>query len=171
MGTMIRVRRNDDLDACVRVLAEVHGANAYPMNWPADPEAWLTPENMLEAWVAVLEGTVAGHVALCTTAGESGAPIWEEASGLPADRIGVVAKLFVAPSARGSGLGRELVTMVCAEAREWGLHPALDVLDTDQGAVGLYERMGWRRVASVPVEWAKADGQRHALHYYLAPES
>jgi hypothetical protein len=79
----IRVRQHDDIAQCVGVLAAVHAADSYPLHLPADPPAWLTPANLLSAWVADGEGSVFGHVALGSALGDAAAPIWSEASGLP----------------------------------------------------------------------------------------
>jgi ribosomal protein S18 acetylase RimI-like enzyme len=49
------------------------------------------------------------------------------------------------------------------------LRLSLEVLDHDRGAIALYERQGWRRVATVPAEWARAGGGQTLL-YYIAPE-
>lgn len=166
----IRARRQDEMEACVRLLADVHAADGYPMYWPTDPVNWLTPENMLAAWVAEDEHGLIGHVALCSAAGDSAAPLWSEASGLPPEHLGVVAKLFAAPRARGRGVGAALLETIRAEVRIRGLRPVLEVLDHDQAAIALYERTGWRRVASVPALWAPADSGQAMLHYYIAPE-
>jgi GNAT superfamily N-acetyltransferase len=170
----IRIRRHDDVARCVGVLATVHAADSYPLFWPTDPPAWLTPVNLLSAWVAEDEGDVLGHVALCSAVGDAAAPLWSAASTLPAERLAVVAKLFVAPHARGRGVGARLLAQACAEAHRRSLRPALEVLAHDQRAIALYERAGWRRVASVAASWARTcDDQRddHALlHYYLAPD-
>jgi GNAT superfamily N-acetyltransferase len=155
----------------VSVLAAVHAADGYPLLWPKDPPAWLTPVNLLNAWVAEDGAGVMGHVALCSAVGDAAAPLWSAASSLPPERLGVVAKLFVAPSARGRGVGATLLAHVCAEARIQRLGPVLEVLAHDQSAIALYERTGWRHVASVPTSWARtSDNQAMLLHYYLAPE-
>jgi GNAT superfamily N-acetyltransferase len=168
---IIRVRRKDEMDACVRILADVHAADGYPLLWPEDPAEWLSPDTLLTAWVAEKEGILVGHVALCSAVGDSSAPLWSTASGLPPDRIAVIAKLFVSPRARGRGLGAALLGEACMEARRRGLLPALEVLDHDRSAIALYERTGWRRVASAPAPWAQtADGQA-SLFYYFAPDS
>lgn len=163
----IRARRDGDVAACVVALAEVHAASGYPLHWPADPKGWLTPGNMLAAWVAEVEGVVAGHVALCSATGDSGAAVWAAASGVAAEGIAVVAKLFVAPSRRGRGLGAALLGAATAEARTRGLRPALEVLDSDRAAIALYERSGWVRVASEPLPWAQANGAAILAHFYL----
>jgi GNAT superfamily N-acetyltransferase len=167
---VIRARRRDDIGACVALLADVHAADGYPMYWPADPPNWLAPDNMLAAWVAEHEHALLGHVALCSAVGESAAPLWSAAYGLAPEHIAAVARLFVSPSARGRGLGAALLAKACAEARARGLRPALEVLDHDRGAIALYERTGWRRVASAPTPWALASGGQAVLHYYIAPE-
>jgi GNAT superfamily N-acetyltransferase len=166
----IRARRDDEIDACVALLADVHAADGYPLHWPADPPHWLAPDRLLAAWVAEDEQTVIGHVALCGAVGDAAAPLWSAASGLPPEQLAVVAKLFVAPRARGHGVGAALLAHAGAEARRRDLRPAIEVLDHDRGAIALYERTGWRRVASLPAPWASASGDQALLYYYLAPD-
>jgi GNAT superfamily N-acetyltransferase len=166
----VRARRREDIAACVALMAEVHAADGYPLHWPADPRRWLAPEGLLAAWVAEDEHALTGHVALCGAAGDPAAPLWSAATGLPPERLAAVARLFVAPGVRGRGLGAALLAAACAEAGGRGLRPALEVLDHDRGATALYERAGWRRVASVPAAWAGERGGLPLLHYYVAPE-
>src|SRR5262245_8767205 len=168
---IIRVRRRDDVARCVEVLAAVHTADGYPLLWPADPSVWLTPANLRRAWVAEDDGHLVGHVALCNAVGDAAAPLWSAAFGLPPELLAVIAKLFVAPGARGRGVGAALLAHACAEAGRQGLRPALEVLAHDQNAIALYEGTGWRRMASVTASWARAsDGQAMPLYYYLAPD-
>src|SRR4051812_9364368 len=57
-------------------------------------------------------------------------------------------RLYVRPEYRATGLGRELVARVIAEAREIGYtRIVLDTLPTMVGAQRLYERFGFRDVA------------------------
>lgn len=64
----VRPRTDDDVEACVRVLAEVHRRDGYPVNWPARPGEWLSQETALGSWVAELHGRVTGHVSLSRSA-------------------------------------------------------------------------------------------------------
>ena len=60
---IVRPRREADLDRCAEALLLVHRSDSYPLNWPADPRAWLAPATA--AWVAeAADGTIAGHVAV-----------------------------------------------------------------------------------------------------------
>lgn len=43
---MIRTRQPADLDRCVAARLAVHRADAYPLNWPADPHRWLSPPRL-----------------------------------------------------------------------------------------------------------------------------
>jgi GNAT superfamily N-acetyltransferase len=165
----IRVRRPADLDACTTVLADVHAADGYPRYWPTDAQAWLTPALLLQAWVAVVAEGVVGHVALCQAEDDPAAAVWSRASGLPVDRLAVVSRLFVAPQARGGGLGLGLLHAACATAVASRLRSALEVLDHDRAAIALYERVGWQRVASAQAAWALNQGECAVVHYYLAP--
>jgi len=169
MEPIIRARRQDEIAMCVALLADVHVVDGYPTRWPTDSHDWLTPKNLLAAWVAEDKGPLLGHVALCAATGDVAAPVWSAASGLPPDRIAAVARLFVAPNARGRRLGAALLAAACAEAYSRRLRPALDVVDHDSAAMALYERAGWQRIASAPAPWTLANGERPVLHYYLAP--
>ncbi len=167
---IVRLRRQPDMAACVQLLAGVHATDNYPMRWPADPSGWLTPEDLIAAWVVEDEIALLGHVALCGAEGDTGAPVWSAALSVPAEQIAEVGRLFVAADARGRGLGAMLLEAARMEAHSLGLRPALKVLEHDQGAIALYERAGWRRVASVRMPWAVTSDADALLHYYIAPD-
>ncbi|MFF3742683.1 GNAT family N-acetyltransferase [Streptomyces kronopolitis] len=143
---MIRPRRDTDLDACAAVLAAVHTRSGYPHHWPDNPARWLTPDGLSAAWIAEADGTLAGHAALCGPE---------------------ISRLYVAPAARGAGLGRRLLETAAAAARARGLRPVLEVKTTDTAAVALYERLGWLRHGTERQEWGA--GEVVWVHHYAAP--
>ncbi|WP_328876440.1 GNAT family N-acetyltransferase [Streptomyces sp. NBC_00287] len=137
------------------MLAEVHDQDGYPVNRPADPAVWLTPPSLLAAWVAVMDGRVVGHVCLSRSGPGDAAPeLWSARSGVGADKAAVVNRLFVAPAARGNGIGALLLQRAVAAARELGRHPVLDVVASDTAAAALYERLGWRLLDTVDQVWS-----------------
>ncbi len=146
-GPMIRPRDAQDLPACVRLLRAVHLHSGYPYVWPADPAGWLTPEGLTGAWIAEdADGRVAGHAALCG---------------------GEVNRLYVAPEARGRGLGGRLLRRVTNEAAAGGLRPVLAVNATDAAAIALYERRGWRLVRTERQDWGGPEPV--TVRHYEAP--
>lgn len=134
---MIRPRTAADLDACVRLLAEVHQSAGYPMNWPTDPAGWLSPPEALGCWVLTLDDEIAGHL-IVTAEGSVSA---------------LVERLFVDPARTGSGLGRLLLEYAIAFAGEQGRRLTLDVVDSRHGAVGFYLKAGWRETGRTPIDW------------------
>jgi GNAT superfamily N-acetyltransferase len=155
-----------DLAECVRVLAEVHQRDGYPVHWPDRADDWLSRASGLGAWVAELDGRLAGHIGLGRNRESDLAPtVWSDRHGLAPDRTAVVSRLFVAARARGRGIGARLVDQAVAEARRRDLHPVLDVVASDAAAVALYERLGWELMATVERQW---DELTVAIHCYAA---
>ncbi|WBQ04684.1 GNAT family N-acetyltransferase [Kribbella sp. CA-293567] len=134
----IRIRTTADLETCVRLLAEVHEASGYPVNWPADPVAWLSPWEALGCWVVTVDDEVVGHL-IVTAEGA---------------REALVERLFVEPRRTGSGLGRLLLEHAVTFARSQGRHLLLDVVASRDGAAGFYRKAGWQEIARTPIDWA-----------------
>jgi len=115
----------------------------------------LVPERQLV--VGRLDGIIAGSAQL------SRAPRNNEAQAF----AGTVTSAFVAPWARGHGLGRGIVREIERLARELGLAVLnLDLRDTQRAAIRLYERMGYRRWGTHPA-YARVDGRIVPGHYYF----
>ncbi|AZM54213.1 GNAT family N-acetyltransferase [Streptomyces sp. WAC 01529] len=168
---VLRVRERAgerDLEACVGVLVQVHKVDGYPVNWPALPADWLSGAATLGAWVAEVDGRIVGHVGLARSgAGDVAPGLWSERAGVGVEAAAVVSRLFVAPDARGHGIGALLMGRAVREARARGLHPVLDVVSSDASAAALYERLGWQLLAVVEQEWGP--GQRVELRSYAGP--
>jgi GNAT superfamily N-acetyltransferase len=142
----IRPRRDEDIDACVRLLELTHQGDGYPVRWPTDARAWVAGgDDLVAAWVAEEAGAVVGHVALRHPRGEAVAT-WEAGTGLAGEQLGVVCRLFVHPSHRRDGLGRDLLRAAARESARQGLKPVLDVLTKNRGAVRLYQEEGWQAI-------------------------
>jgi ribosomal protein S18 acetylase RimI-like enzyme len=114
----------------------------------------LVPERRLV--VGRLDGIIAGSVQL------SKAPRNNEAQAF----AGTLTSAFVAPWARGRGIGRGVVLTIERLARELGLSVLnLDLRDTQQAAIGLYESLGYRRWGTHPC-YAFVEGRIVPGHYY-----
>ena len=114
----------------------------------------LVPERRLV--VGRLDGVVAGSAQL------SRVPRNNEAQAF----AGTLTSAFVAPWARGHGLGRGIVIEIERLAHELGLAVLnLDLRDTQKAAIGLYESLGYRRWGSHPI-YARVEGRIVPGHYY-----
>ncbi|MQY14748.1 hypothetical protein SRB5_49240 [Streptomyces sp. RB5] len=163
----VRPRTDDDLGACVDLLAEVHRRDGYPVNWPERPAEWLTHDSALAALVVEQGDRLLGHVSLTRGGPGDLAPgLWSERTATSAELTAVVSRLFVAPRARGRGVGTLLLGRAVRVARELGLHPVLDVVASDTAAAALYERLGWERLATVEQRWSPS--QLMTVHCYAA---
>jgi GNAT superfamily N-acetyltransferase len=159
---VIRTRQQSDLAECVAVLREVHEVDHYPMNWPADVEAWLTPTGMLTAWVAELPaGRIAGHLALQRDPEADDARAAEHPSA-------EVTRLFVTAPARRLSVASALLQ----HARSWvddrGCRLTLEVVDTPQsGAIAFYESTGWRHTHTTMADWTTDTGDPVQLRHFV----
>lgn len=121
----------------------------------------VVPERILFA--ARLDGVIAGSAQLVKP------PRNNEAQAHAA----TLTTSFVAPWARGHGLARKLTEAVVGEARACGFRILnLDVRETQDAAIALYEDMGFRRWGTHPF-YALVDGRRVAGHFYskeLSPD-
>ena len=114
----------------------------------------LVPERRLV--VGRLDGIIAGSAQL------SRAPRNNEAQAF----AGTLTSAFVAPWARGRGLGRGIIREIESLARELGIAVLnLDLRDTQRAAIALYEAMGYRRWGTHPV-YARVEGRIVRGHYY-----
>jgi GNAT superfamily N-acetyltransferase len=149
----VRRRSKRDLDECVRLLRLVHDEDGYPRNWPASPRTWLAPDDQVEAWVADDGERFLGHVAVAEPDASPATAVWSAALEVSPAALLRISLLFVAPFARGCGLGGRLLDTAVRFVRERGAEPVLEVVSSDRGAVDLYVRLGWRRVGSLQPEW------------------
>jgi [ribosomal protein S18]-alanine N-acetyltransferase len=130
---VIVAREDADVAACVNALHESHRVDAYPMSWPADPVAFLTPAQLLGAWIARADTDVAGQVTLAT-----GPRAWAS-----------VKRLFVRPSRQRTGLAVALLDVAVDNAEKRGLSVELEVVEESSAAIRLYERLGGPATRSV----------------------
>jgi GNAT superfamily N-acetyltransferase len=144
----IREKTAADAAACLELLTRVHRADGYPMRLGPD---FLTAGNGQEAgaWVAESDGVIVGHVALRTSPESPTLHVAARATRLPVDQLALVARLFVDPQQRRTGLGRRLLRHAAAEAPKIGRRAVLDVGQRLGPAVALYESEGWERVGEL----------------------
>lgn len=157
---IIRSRGESEVGECARILAEVHRRDGYPMRWPADPGRFLAHPDFLGAWVAVVDGRLAGHVALSEPGPGDAAPA------LLGGSAAMVSRLFVASAFRGRGVGAALLEHAAREAYQRGLHPVLDVLAANSGPVAFYEHLGWRLLGIAEAQWGQ---DRVTVRGYAGP--
>jgi len=169
----IRARRPDDLPALAALLERQQPTSHYPMVWPfpGGVEPFLVRDGEVGAWVAELaDGTLAGHVTLTSVDDDELGHAWAAAHGVTVDQLRCVSVLFTDPELAGAGLGSALLEHATRVASLDG-YPVLDVVTTSQRPVQLYQRRGWRIVATLPAPWhPDIDLQIHLMvHARMAP--
>lgn len=114
----------------------------------------LVPER--ELFIARLDGGIVGSAQLVRP------PRNNEAQAFAA----ALMHAFVAPYARGHGLATMLTTRVEEGARALGYHVLnLDVRETQEAAIRLYERLGYQRWGTHPC-YARVAGRTISGHFY-----
>ena len=156
-SVLVRNRTQADLGPCLHMARAVKAQDDYPPRGAIDIDWFLAPAEQLGAWVAEEGSSILGHVALHSATDYVTTRLASDHLGRPQSDFGLVARLFVDPSRRGSGVGQALLARATASAVKRGLHPVLDVATHLDGAVALYESAGWVRAGEVVLSvW---DGQ------------
>lgn len=149
----MRGRRESDLAACEQLLRAVHESDSYPRRLPSDLRGFIAWPTAICAWVADVDGEVAGHIALHATGSREATDLAAEVTGEASERFGFVARLLVSPNERRQGIGRSLLGTARRHAVALELIPALEVTTDLAAAIDLYESCGWRRIGTAPVLW------------------
>ena len=153
---------NDICDAAEAAIADGGG-----FGWVKRP-----PRHIMEAYwkgvalvpdrrifVARLDGTIAGSAILVRP------PRNNEAQAFAGQLTG----MFVAPWARNRGLGRQIAELAEMTARELGVEVLnLDVRDTQDAAIRLFESLGYRRWGQHPA-YARVEGKILSGHFLWKP--
>ena len=163
----IRRRTNDDLEAAVRLAELVHELDGYPRYLPGDLGSFVAANGSLGSWVAIQGYQLVGHVALHQRTSPQVMALASQVTGLPADRLAVIARLMVAPAVRRAGIGRALLQQAADQAVALGTTPILDVVTVHLAAIELYERCGWSRAGKVVARFE--DGHSLDEFVYVYP--
>jgi ribosomal protein S18 acetylase RimI-like enzyme len=149
----------DHGDALVRFFRELPAGDRTfikeEVTDPATVRAWAAEPAGRHRWVAVPDtaeddGAVRGYVAVLPLAGWS-------------DHVGEV-RLVVAPSARGTGLGRDLARHALVQAVEAGLRKLVVEVVPDQGpALALFTALGFTGEALLRDQIRDRDGELRDL--------
>jgi GNAT superfamily N-acetyltransferase len=152
----------------VRLAEVVHANDGYPVYLPGNLRSFLEMPGAIASWVADSGREIIGHVALHPGSSKGVMALAGEATGLPASRLGVVARLLVDPGARRLGVGRSLLRAAADDAAQRGLWPILDVVTHHEAAIRLYEECGWTRLGMVTT--ALGSGLSIDEFVYLGPQ-
>lgn len=175
MGAIrIRLRRDADVDACLALLHTTHALDDYPPFWPSDPRRFLVNRHEEVAWVAEAvadgeqDGRIVGHIALHDAAPDPLLDVVRRATGLPSDRLVVVARLLVDPDVRRQGLASRLLDHATTAAHASGRRPALDTAKINLKAMALYAAKGWTLAGDVTVDFGA--GGSLDMWVYVGPD-
>jgi GNAT superfamily N-acetyltransferase len=109
--------------------------------------AWLSRYPARAAWVAMRGSDLLGHVAVADVQGGAAKLAWERARPEWAGKMLVVGRLFIAPAARGQGLGRRLLTTAADDIHRFNCLPVMTVPAQDWPAAhALCAAAGFRPV-------------------------
>ncbi|SFF54222.1 Acetyltransferase (GNAT) family protein [Actinacidiphila alni] len=162
--SVVRAIQDADIPGTAAALIEVHATDGYPVEGVDQPEEWITPPTVIQAWVAEIDHRIVGHVAIMRPQGEDAVALWQKQTNGAGTEIAVLARLFVIREARGHSVGEELMRAAAAYAQQRGMRLVLDVMTKDTAAIRLYERLGWRPIGKAIHRYGD-DQQINAICY------
>ena len=126
----VRLREPEDVPGLAATLLAQQPGTRYPFRdpLPVPVEDFLHASDAVRAWTAELAGRPVGHVCHVGPArGLAAADVLDDlcarAHGCEVGRLAWLSALFVAPEARGVGLGRRRLAAVVDDAVRCGLRP------------------------------------------------
>lgn len=152
-----------DISELMQLVEEVQEHDGYPPRRPRDLRRFVASPRALASFVAVDQGRVVGHVCVNPTSSAEALELAQRELDLPPSQLGVVARLVVSREHRRQGVARALLDAAAEEVARLGRTPILDVATHLQGAVSLYESIGWRKLGRVSVAFAGGE----ALEEYV----
>lgn len=163
----VRARRDADVPGLVALLGEQQPSSRYPLRWPLPfpVERFLVRATEERAWVAEVDGVLAGHAAV-SRPDEGMAEAF--ALACPDHAVTEVSVLFTGTAFRGTGVGGRLLDTAVAAIRASGRTPALDVLPSHSTAVDVYRHRGWVEVGRVRPAWLP-DGEPDDVLLMILP--
>jgi GNAT superfamily N-acetyltransferase len=167
LRVQIRARHPSDVDACLQMAHHVKRLDGYPPRGPVD-ERFMAPPQELAAWVAEIDATVVGHVALHSTGASDTVVMAAHHTGRTPEELAVVARVLVSPAARRRGVARALLGTAVESAHERGRQPILDVAEHLSAAIRLYETSGWERAGEVIIPCG--DEPSLPCYVYIGPD-
>jgi ribosomal protein S18 acetylase RimI-like enzyme len=137
----IRLVRPEELEEVGRLTTEVYVGEGYidvGDRYALELVDTAARAREAEVWVAVEDGRVLGSVTFC--------PVGSAYREIARDDEGEFRMLAVSSSARGRGLGRELVALCVQRSRELGYAGVrMSTMDRMTAAHGVYEGLGFTR--------------------------
>lgn len=154
---LVRPRSDDDFPTLIDILGRQQAETQYPFHWPprhsGSAVGFLRRSSELSAWVAELDGTVAGHVALQSVADDDLGRLWAAAHGVPVGRLRCISVLYADRRLPRRGIGSALLAAATERALADGGAPVLDVVAGHVEALNLYRSRGWEEVGRFRPDW------------------
>lgn len=165
---LIREKSQEDASECLNLLMQVHGSDGYPPHLPGDVSAFITPDYEIAAWVAEQHGRIVGHVAVHQASVDPTLEAAQRATGLPAEKLAVISRLFTTPALQRAGIGRALLRHAVSQVRARGQRAVLHVAEALTAPIALYESEGWERAGTLAL---RVDASTVLdLYVYVSPE-
>lgn len=158
----VRAREASDLPELARLLLEQQPTTRYPFRnpLPFPVEQFLHADDALAAFTAELDGQPVGHACRVGPFAADGEHHLNEvaarAHGCEIASLTWLSAVFVGQTGRGTGLGRQLLDAVVADACAHDAALSLEVLSIAEPARALYRSLGWREVARQRPDWLAA---------------
>ncbi|WP_186526076.1 GNAT family N-acetyltransferase [Leekyejoonella antrihumi] len=155
----IRPRQDTDIPMLADILERQQSETEYPFEWPMPypTEQFIHRPSELRSWVAELNETVVGHVAVQTVQDDDLGRMWADAHDVPIRQLRCISVLFADRRYAGQGIGSALLRTATESALADGGAPVLDVVAHHAAPLNLYRRRGWQEIGRYRTDWLPDD--------------